>query len=256
MKRYNFGSFIIDFAWYKCMASISHKGLCVVFKFHSNPKRLNEFAINSLLFFFCLTFECSLNFYLMNAWTLPNATLMSVEKPSHQTVFQLRFTCSISDLIPFISCKFGSLFQTCSHFGENVTVLERWIWGWASLWWKAWRNVANCRPKDLFHQESIKTGKSNKPKHKLYSHQCRFLARRKFYQFIIWENPSGCLNLICMSLQFVEENDAKNGGEQQSNTAVQIEDDGPSETFKDEESKVNRTTLLLDFFRLFVEICY
>lgn len=53
-----------------------------------------------------------------------------------------------------------------------------------------------------------------------------------------------------MSLQFVEENDTKNGGEQKSNTAVQIEDDGPSETFKDEESKVipSKSHLIFLFF--------
>lgn len=58
-----------------------------------------------------------------------------------------------------------------------------------------------------------------------------------------------------MWLQFVEENDTKNGGEQQSNSAVQIEDDGPSETFKDEESKVNRISHYW-IFRSFVQICY
>ena len=45
------------------------------------------------------------------------------------------------------------------------------------------------------------------------------------------------LNQICMSFQFAEENDVKTGDEK-SNTTVQIEEDGPSETFKDEESKV------------------
>lgn len=44
------------------------------------------------------------------------------------------------------------------------------------------------------------------------------------------------------TIQFSEENDTKNGDEK-SNSAVQIEDDGPSETFKDEESKVNHTNL-------------
>lgn len=45
------------------------------------------------------------------------------------------------------------------------------------------------------------------------------------------------LNQICMSLQFSEENDVKTGDDK-SNATVQIEEDGPSETFKDEESKV------------------
>lgn len=41
--------------------------------------------------------------------------------------------------------------------------------------------------------------------------------------------------------QFVEENEGSRNGEDKSNaTAVQIEDDGPSETFKDEESKVSQ----------------
>lgn len=53
-----------------------------------------------------------------------------------------------------------------------------------------------------------------------------------------------------MSLQFVEENDTKNGGEEKSNTAVPIEDDGPSETFKDEESKVIPSKILPDFLIL------
>lgn len=48
-----------------------------------------------------------------------------------------------------------------------------------------------------------------------------------------------------MSFQFVED------GEDKSNTAVQIEEDGPSETFKDEESKVNCITLCLNDFYIF-----
>lgn len=41
--------------------------------------------------------------------------------------------------------------------------------------------------------------------------------------------------------QFAEENEGSRNGEDKSNaTAVQIEDDGPSETFKDEESKVSQ----------------
>lgn len=41
-------------------------------------------------------------------------------------------------------------------------------------------------------------------------------------------------------------------GEQKSNTSVQIEDDGPSETFKDEESKVDRLYYLLFPFVVFL----
>lgn len=61
------------------------------------------------------------------------------------------------------------------------------------------------------------------------------------------------LNRICMSFQFAEENDVKTG-EEKSNTTVQIEEDGPSETFKDEESKVQRCplnkSLLFIFYHL------
>lgn len=55
-----------------------------------------------------------------------------------------------------------------------------------------------------------------------------------------------------MSFQFSEENDVKNG-EEKSNTTVQIEDDGPSETFKDEETKVLQYTgaIGIDFHILF-----
>lgn len=42
--------------------------------------------------------------------------------------------------------------------------------------------------------------------------------------------------------QFSEENEGSKNGEDKSNTtAVPIEDDGPSETFKDEESKVSQS---------------
>lgn len=47
--------------------------------------------------------------------------------------------------------------------------------------------------------------------------------------------------IYMFAFQFSEEND-KNG-EEKSNSAVQIEDDGPSETFKDEDSKVNHIDL-------------
>lgn len=46
--------------------------------------------------------------------------------------------------------------------------------------------------------------------------------------------------------QFAEESDSKNG-EQKSNSTVQIEDDGPSETFKDEETKVSAYYLFKDY---------
>lgn len=59
------------------------------------------------------------------------------------------------------------------------------------------------------------------------------------------------LNQICMSFQFTEENDVK-AGEEKSNTTVQIEEDGPSETFKDEESKVECPGLEISFLLLFI----
>lgn len=57
-----------------------------------------------------------------------------------------------------------------------------------------------------------------------------------------------------MSFQFAEENDVK-AAEEKSNTTVQIEEDGPSETFKDEESKVRRCPLdIIHFYSYFI-IC-
>lgn len=55
--------------------------------------------------------------------------------------------------------------------------------------------------------------------------------------------------------QFSEENDGSKNGEDKSNTtAVAIEDDGPSETFKDEESKVSQSKqknfFPVDFYRI------
>lgn len=71
----------VNFAWYKFMASTSYTDYVA----YSNFIRWDWMSLPLIVFFHCLTFECSPNFYLMNVWTLPNTTLMSVEKTTtHQ----------------------------------------------------------------------------------------------------------------------------------------------------------------------------
>lgn len=45
-------------------------------------------------------------------------------------------------------------------------------------------------------------------------------------------------------------------GEQKSNTSMQIEDDGPSETFKDEESKVVGVPFQVVFNSISIRLFY
>lgn len=54
-----------------------------------------------------------------------------------------------------------------------------------------------------------------------------------------------------ISFQFSDEIDAPKNGEQIPNTTVQIEEDGPSETFKDEQPKVNHHSISKDTFLYF-----